>query len=164
VSLTSRIPSAITALAGLFQAAATIGQATPPVTVYDGPVVTDDNPQLVLWVGLDDPDSDGATLAASSDQTWAGLGKLARNEEITIECTAQAWSGTDDVAAMRTACYGIMSAVEDVVRSADASALGGGILFPDPGVTGGQLRQNATTDGTVAQVSFQVILKARIGG
>jgi hypothetical protein len=163
MSTTSRVPSAIAALVTLFQNAATIGAATPPVAVYDGAKVTDAAAQLVLGVGTDTLTSGDKVLAATSEQTWAGLGKLARNEEITIECVALAWSGGGDVAAQRIAVYGIMSAVEDEVRTAPGSALGG-ILFPDPGVTGGQLRQSSNPNGVAAQVNFQVVLKARIGG
>lgn len=165
VTITSSVPSVIAALVSLFTSAATLGQATPPVTVYDGPQTTEDAPPLILWVGLDDPDNpDAAPLAASSQQEWAGIGKRGRNETVVVECVAYAWSGLDDIAGARTAAYGIMAAVETVMQATDSSGLGGNILFPDPGVTGGTLRQNNTTKGAVAQVGFQIILKARIGG
>ena len=163
-TITSTVPTVLAALVTLFQNSASLGQATPPVTVYDGPVTTADVPQLILWVGLDDPDADSAPTAASSVQEWAALGKRGRNETVTVECVAEAWSGVDDIATVRSSVYGIVAAVETVMQATDSTGLGGNILFPDPGVTGGVLRQNNTTVGAVAQVGFQIILKARIGG
>ncbi len=161
VSTTSRVPALIDYLVTTFQAAVTLGAATPPVTVYDGPVTTADAPGLVLWVGLDDPDNPAAPTAADSAQSWAGLGKQARDEIVTIYCTAESWSGADDVRTQRLAVYGIVSAVEDIVRTDPFSGLA---LFPDPGVTGGQLRQNGAVQGGQARVTFQIIFKSRIGG
>ena len=157
---TSRIPALIDYLVTLFQGAATLGQASPPVSVYDGPVTTEASDALVLWVGLDDPDTDQvAPSAAASQQEWAGLGRLARNEIVTIHCTAEAWSGIDDVKTQRVNVFGIVSAVEDLVRADPFSGLA---LFPDPGVTGLELRQNNTDRGVQARVQFQIAFKSRL--
>lgn len=156
-AVTSRVPSVLSYLAATFGSAATLGQATPPVTVYDGPVVTQAEPGLVLWVGLDDPDSTAAPLAASSTRAWSGLAGQA--ETITVWCTAQAWNGTDDLTAMRTAVYGIVNAVETLVR-ADTTQFGGNSMLADPGVTAAELRQNDTGTGGQARVTFQIILRA----
>jgi hypothetical protein len=159
---TSRIPALIDYLVTTFTNAATLGQATPPVTVYDGPQTTEAPASLVLWVGLDDPDTDQvAPSAAASQQEWAGLGKQARNEISTIHCVAEAWTGADDIKGMRTAAFAIAGAVEDIVRTDPFSGLA---LFPDPGVTGMELRQNNTQSGSQARVSFQIAFKSRIGG
>ena len=157
---TSQIPALIDYLVNLFTNAATLGAATPPVTVYDGPQTTAGTAPLALWVGLDDPDTDQvAPSAAASEQEWAGLGKLARNEISTIHCVAEAWTGADDIRSMRVAAFAIVAAVEDIVRSDPFSGLA---LFPDPGVTGLELRQNNTQAGSQARVSFQIAFKSRL--
>jgi hypothetical protein len=156
-SVISKVPAALDYLVSLFQSAGTLGQATPPVTVYDGPKATGEAANLILWVGLDDPDSDTAPLAATSERAWAGLG--GQSELITIACAAEAWSGEDGISAVRTAAYGIVAAVETLVR-ADATHFGGNGLTADPGVTASELRQNDTDRGAQARVTFQIILRA----
>jgi hypothetical protein len=157
---TSRIPALIDYLVATFTAASTLGAANPPVAVYDGPQTTLAPAQLILWVGLDDPDTDqAAPSAASSEQEWAGLGKQARNETSTIHCVAEAWTGADDIRSMRVAAFAIAAAVEDIVRTDPFSGLA---LFPDPGVTGLELRQNNTQAGAQARVSFQIAFKSRL--
>ena len=157
---TSQIPALIDYLVNLFTSAATLGQATPPVTVFDGPQTTAAAYPLVLWVGLDDPDTDQvAPSAAASEQEWAALGRLGRNEITTIHCVAEAWTGADDIKGMRTAVFGIVAAAETLVRS---DPFTGVALFPDPGVTGLELRQNNPTSGSQARVSFQIVFKSRI--
>jgi hypothetical protein len=155
---TSRVPALIDYLVTLFQTAATLGTATPPVAVYDGPVVTQEPAQLVLFIGMDDPDAD-VPVSASSDQTWAGLGKQAKNEEITITCVAEAWGGDTDIKAIRVAAYAIVGAVEDLVR-ADVQIHSGITLFG--GISSMTLVQNQTTQGAVARVTFQITGQARI--
>lgn len=161
---TSRIPAVIDYLVTAFTAAATLG-ASPaaPVTVYDGPVTTDASVNLVLWVGLDDPDGAGGRPAGDSSQDWAALGHMARNEQVTIHCAADAWYGTDDIRAARLAAYAITSAVEDIIRG-DAT-LGGTVTTPgNAGVTNMQLLQDNTDRGALARVMFDITAQARIGG
>lgn len=161
VSTTSRVPALIDYLVTTFTAAATLGAAAPQVIVYDGPQVTANPSPLALFVGMDDISAGGAAEAATSEQEWAGLGKQARNEIVTVNCVAEAWSGETDVKTLRTAAYAIVAAVEDIVRTDPFSGLA---LFPDPGVTGHRLLQDNTPEGAVADVAFQVIFKSRIGG
>ena len=165
MTTTSRVPAVIAYLVATFQAASTLGQASPQVNVIDGPMVTADPGPLALWVGVDDITSPEPT-AADSAQVWAALGHQARNEQITIYCTAQAWSGSDGVATMRAAVAAIVSAAEDLVRN-DAS-LGGTVSTPGnaavtaikwqqgPGLTG--------TRGMAARAVFEITAQARIGG
>ena len=158
----SKVPALIDYLFTTFTNAATLGAAPAPntVTVFDGPQTTAAPYPLVLWVGLDDPDTDQvAPSAAASEQEWAGLGKLGRNEISTIHCVAEAWTGADDIRSMRVAAFAIVAAVEDIVRSDPFSGLA---LFPDPGVTGLELRQNNTQAGSQARVSFQIAFKSRL--
>jgi hypothetical protein len=160
VTLTSRVPAVIDYLVTTFTAATTLGAAASPVSVYDGPVVTETPAQLTLWVGMDDPDSEEAPVGAESESQWAALGAMARDEEISVHCVAEAWSGDTDVKATRLAAYGIVAAVETLLR-ADAS-LGGVLPSGWCEVTRMQLRQNNVPQGAVARVAFQVVCRARI--
>lgn len=154
MTLTSRVPAVLDYLVAAFTAAATLGAATPPVAVYDGPVATDAPEQLTLWVGMDDPDSEDAPAAAESESQWAALGNLAQDEEITVYCVAEAWSGDTDVRTIRLAAYGIVAAVETLLR-ADAT-LGGTLPSGWCRVTGRRLRQNNVQTGAAARVAFRI--------
>ena len=132
------------------------------VTVYDGPVTTGEPSQLVLWVGLNDPDSVSAPIGAESQQEWAGVGARQRNEYVTVHCVAEAWAGTTDVQTIRLNAYGIVAGVEQILH-ADPT-LGGLVLFTDPTMPQRQLRQNNTANGQLARVAFSIKAKARIGG
>lgn len=163
VTVTSRLPALIAYLVNLFTTDPTLGAATPPVTVFDGPPTTLLDAPLKLYVGLSDPDSEAAEPAGESVQEWASLGRRARNESVTIHCCAEAWAGTDDMATVRASALGIVAAVETLCQ-ADSTGFGGNILFPDPGITGLALTQNNTTHGAIARVSFDLVFKSRIGG
>ena len=162
-TVTSRVPALIDYLIALFTNAATLGAATPPVAVYDGPVTTEANAQLILYVGLSDPDNEGAQPAADFTQEWAAIGRQGRNETTTVHCCAEAWSGTDDLATVRVAVTGITAAVEALLQ-ADSTQFGGNVLYPAPGFSSGTLVQNNTQQGAVARVPFDLIFKSRIGG
>jgi hypothetical protein len=159
---TSRVPAVVDYLVAAFTAATTLGGASPPVAVYDGPVATRAPEQLLLWVGLGDPDSGGMEVGAESTQEWVGAGSVHRNEHITVHCAAESWSGGTDVRTERLAAFAIVAAVEDILRR-DAS-LGGLVLFVNPGVTDLELSQNNTNTGAIARVAFTITAKARIGG
>lgn len=154
MTTTSRIPAVLDYLTAAFTAAATLGGSpSAPVAVYDGPVVTEVPAQLTLWVGVDDPDSD-APVAAESESQWAAIGNLAQDETITVNCVAEAWSGDIDVRTNRQAAFGIVAAVEALLR-ADAT-LGGTLPSGQCRVTGRQLRQANVKEGGVARVAFRV--------
>jgi hypothetical protein len=162
-TVTSRLPALITYLVTLFTADPTLGTATPPVTVYDGPPVTLLDAPLKLYVGWTDPDNPDGEPAGESVQSWGALGRLGRDETVTIHCCAEAWSGTDVVATVRTACTGITSAVEVLMQS-DATQFGGNVLFPDPGLTNVSVPQNQTAQGALVRQTFDLVFRCRIGG
>lgn len=162
-TITSRIPALISYLVATFTASPLLGAATPPVTVYDGPPTTGLDAPLKLYVGLSDPDNPNAEAAADSQQSWAALGRLGRDEMISIHCCAEAWAGTDDMATVRASATGIVASVEQVMQS-DTTQFGGNALFPDPGITSLALLQNNTQTGAVARVTFDLSFKSRIGG
>jgi hypothetical protein len=163
MTVTSRIPALLDYLVTLFQGSALLGQAVPPVTVYDGPPTTALDDKLALYVGLADPDNEGAEAAADSQQEWGAIGRLGRNETVTVHCCAEAWSGTDDMRTVRVSATGIVAAVEQVMQ-ADTTQFGGNALFPDPGITALALLQNNTQTGAIARVAFDLTFRARIGG
>jgi len=163
-AVTSRLGPLTDYLVTLFTNAATIGQATPPVTVYDGPAVTGADASLKLFVGLEDPDNPaGAESGGESVQEWGAIGRLGRNETVTIHCAAEAWSGDIGVQVARDAVTGITAAVEALLQ-ADTTQFGGNVLFPDPGFTNDRLTQNNTEEFVIARVTFDLVFKARIGG
>lgn len=145
----SKVPDVIDYLVTLFTDAATIGGTG--VAVVDGPKVQATTIPLGLWVGCDDIT---ATLpaAASSTQELGGL-KPRATERLSINCTAYAWSGGDDVATLRTAAYGVVAAVETTIAGDPAL---GGTVASRPAVTGAQLRQGPQNRGMAAQVTFTI--------
>lgn len=161
-TVTSRVPALLDYLVTLFTNAATLGQAVPPVAVYDGPVTTGLDAPLKLYVGLTDPDNAGAQPAADFTQEWAAIGRQGRNETTTVHCCAEAWSGTDPLQAVRLSVTGITAAVEALLQ-ADSTQFGGNVLFPAPGFAAGSLVQNNTQQGAVARVPFDLIFRSRIG-
>lgn len=161
MTTTSRVPAVLDYLVAAFAGSATLGaHPTAPVAVYDGPVLTEAPSQLTLWVGMDDPDSAEAPVAADSESQWAALGNLAQDETISVHCVAEAWSGDTDVRAVRLAAFGIVAAAESLLR-ADAT-LGGTLPSGWCRVTGRQLRANNVEAGAVARVSFRVDCWCRI--
>jgi hypothetical protein len=162
---TSRVPAVIDYLVATFNAAATLGQASTPVTVIDGPAVTADPGPLALWVGVDgiDPNGNPMPTAATSIQSrgnLADLGGQTRNETISVPCVALAQGGTDDVRALRVAVAGIVAAVDALVR-ADPK-LGGNVISTMPGVAAAQWRQGPSPRGMAAQVTFTIDAETQI--
>jgi hypothetical protein len=163
VTVTSRVPALIDYLVNYFTTAATLGAATPAVTVFDGPPTTALDAPLKVYVGLTDPDNPAAEPAADFVQDWAAIGRLARQEDITIHCCAEAWAGTDDARTVRLAVFGITAAVE-VLMQAENTQFGGNVQYPKPGFTAGALVQGNMNPGSIARVPFDLIFTSRIGG
>jgi hypothetical protein len=162
-TVTSRIPALTDYLINLFTNDVTLGAANPPVTIYDGPPTTELDPFLKLYVGWTDPDDTSGAPGAESVQDWAALGRRAREEIVTIHCCAEAWSGVDDIKAMRAACTGITAAVETLLQ-ADTSQFGGNVLMPYPGITNISTPQNNTSAGSLVRQTFDLVFMCRIGG
>ena len=159
---TSRVPALIDYLVAQFQAASTLGGASPPVLVFDGPPTSADPAPLGVYVGVGDVFADTPPTAATSEQTAVGLAQK-REELATIHLAAVAWAGTDDMKTVRASAYAIAAAVEDLVRADTALAGLPGAALARPGVTGIVLQQNNTAQGAVAQVSFQITYRTLIG-
>lgn len=153
--MASKLPALISYLVAQFQAAATLGQAIPPVYVYDGPPTTALDAPLKLYVGLTDPDNIAADEAGIFDQTRQDLGQ-GREETLSVRCAAEAWSGDDSIATVRASVFGITAAVENLIRADTSFGGAAGATLASPGVTGGVLLQNNTSTGAVAQVRFSI--------
>jgi hypothetical protein len=155
---TSRVAAIIDYLVAKFQAAG----ALSAVSVYDGPFTPEEDAELILWVGVDDPaaaqQAGGPVTAADSRQAKAGLAQK-RDETVTVYCAAGAWSG-DDMSTARAAAYSIVAAVEDLIRGDTASPAG---AYIQPGVTVASLQQEATTTAARARVVFQIVYSPLIG-
>lgn len=165
MTITSRVPALVDYLVTLFTNASTLGAAAAPntVTIFDGPQVTELDAPLKLYVGWTDPDNLSGEAGADSQQSWGALGRLGRNEQVTIHCCAEAWTGLDAIQTARLAVTGITAAVEVLMQS-DTTQFGGNVLFPDPGLTNVSLPQNSTDKGALARQTFDLIFRCRIGG
>jgi hypothetical protein len=157
---TTRVPDVIDYLVALFQGDVTLGTAPAPntVTVWDGPALTQTFTPLNLYVGMTDPDAD-EPISANSEKVWAALGKQSVDESLTVHCCAEAWSGVTDMRTSRLAAYGIVSAVETLLRA--DPMFGGLVLFCEP-ASGEELRQDEIEQGARAKVLFRIDAKARI--
>lgn len=160
MAATSRVPALIDYLVTAFTAAPALGQATPAVSVFDGPPVTADPAPLALYVGVDDVFSDSAPTSATSEQSRMGAGR-GKQETTTINCAAVAWDGTSDLRGRRVAAYAIVAAIEDMVRT-NGDQFGGYAQQGSPGVSGGTLRQSSAGGSTV-QVAFSITFISFIG-
>lgn len=149
-----------------FTAASTIGVAG--VAVHCGPDLTGDFSPLALYVAVNDPAAlatgnsiDGAT----SNQNWVGAGSRKKDEQLSVYCTAEAWTGDTGTRAAMVACYGIVAAAEDILRTqATGTGLGGAAQIVEiPGSTGHTLRWIQAASGLAAHVLFRVDVHARIG-
>jgi len=163
---TTAIPAVIDYLVAQANASASLGaSASAPVAVYDGPVVLDQWPPMILWVGVDAQwllqDQQGTTTPAKATQEWVGPGNRKRNEHLTISCVADAWYGGTDVRTARQSVLAIMAAFEDMTRN-DAN-LGGNVLFIEPGVTNTQWYAGQFAAGLRVLAGFDFNCFARIG-
>jgi hypothetical protein len=162
MATTTRVPQILAYLVAAFTASPALGAATPPVLVYDGPKVTGDTGTLALWVGVDDIDT-ATPISADSQQEWMpGAGRAGRTEQISVHCTLQAKSGSDDVPSLRAQVADALSAVEGVLR-ADPSLGGATPGVKNAGVTSAEWRQYPLPPGMAVRVMFTISASAIIG-
>jgi hypothetical protein len=160
MSVTTAVPSVIDYLVTTFTVASTLGAATPPVLILDGPTPSEDYNKSVLWVGADDPDL-AKVGAATGDQDWVGPGNRWRNEQLSILMVAQSWDGDKKVKVARDLAYATIAAAENILRQ--NANLGGNVLFLRPGSTRHRLVQSSNTNGAYARVTWRIDALARIG-
>jgi hypothetical protein len=161
---TSVIPAVIDYLVG----AAQNSPALVGVSVFDGPqppAATQSLPQ-VLWIGADpmalqDP-------AGQADQVWPVMDHArTRDEDGSIACSAQHWSGDTTNKVHRDGAAAIIAGLDDLIRGdPDAGGPGdasmGGLVFWS-GILGPYAwypRQVA--NGALMLVTFHVVFHARL--
>jgi hypothetical protein len=137
--------------------------ALAQVNILDGPVVVESELEHSDSLFIGDTDDEGNS--ATSEQEFGPYGRGARDEQITILCTAESWSGETDMRARRERVKEIVAAVENLVRQnviageSDPS-LGGAVLWCR--VTGQSLRQSQTGEGAKAIMPFVISARARL--
>lgn len=137
---TTRVPDVIGYLVTECTASALLGASpTAPVRVIDGPPVTGDElaEQRLLYIGWDAVNGNpaGGTEVANAAQVWPfGDKARTRDEDATVVCTADAWTGSTVTQDARNACYAIVQGVDTLLRGdPDAGGPGdasmGGLVF-----------------------------------
>jgi len=167
VTTTTQVPAVLDYLVTTCQASASLGAATPPVIVLDGPNITADTlaEQLHLWIGYD-PVSPGEP-SATADQDWPNLSQARQlDEDGEIVCAAEAWSGTATVKTVRDQCDAIVAAVALLLRGTVAGGgpgdtQMGGLVFWSR-VSAGQWYQRPGQDGVAVMHVFKVLYKTRL--
>jgi hypothetical protein len=153
---TSALPAAITALVTRLQAST----ALTGVLVTDGEPAVDIATRDFLAVGW----SGGEDLAAEVVQNFNAAGARTRDEDFSIVCVIDVWSGDDGFATVRNRVFEILGVVENELRATgaapEAPTLNGTVLWAH--LTRASLRQYFTEQGSRAALGFTVSCHARI--
>jgi hypothetical protein len=167
VTAPTAVPGVLDYLVATATASAALGQATPPVTVIDGPQVTDGIliEQPILWIGHD-PLNPGE-VAATSALDWPVLDHArTADEDGEVTCTARYWSGDTTVKPNRDGCAAIVGAVAGLLKG-DATTSGpgdtsmGGLVFWSR-VSETSWSQAQRSDGAAVVCVFKIMYRARI--
>lgn len=117
MTMTSQVPAITDYLVNAAKASMLLGQASPAVSVFDGPqppAATQALP-LVLWIGCDPLITDTVTMTAV--QSWPLQDKArTRDEDGDITCAAQHWSGDPSNKVHRDGAAAIVAGVEVLLR------------------------------------------------
>lgn len=152
----SALPGAITALLAILDAASGLDD----VMVIDGPPTDDIATEDFLAVGWSGGEDQGADLV----QDFNAAGARTRDEEFTIACVIDVWSGDDGFATVRGRVFDILGVVEQELRATgpnpEAPTLNGAVLWAH--LTRASLRQYFTDQGARVALGFTVSCHARI--
>ncbi|AEM87086.1 hypothetical protein [Streptomyces violaceusniger] len=153
---TSRVPAAIEALLAIWRAAPDLAG----VQILDGPPVVDQAAADYLLVGW----SPNTELSVEFTQDFNAAGARTRDEEFSILCYLETWTGDSDVAARRTRAFELLAVCEETVRASGsnptAPTLNGAVLWAE--IASGSLIQASTDKGVRAAIPFVVTCRARI--
>lgn len=159
----SSIPRAIDGLVALCTAASGTGGLLDGVTIVDGPSVTAPSDQLLLYIA-DTPVSGGAGVFGTQD--FATMPARERDETYSILCTAYARSGDTVMKTERDRAFGVMAAVEKLVRPGYPGSditLGGAVQWCS--VSGRILYgPGQSQSGAVVRLTFEVVCRERLSG
>ncbi|MGA6159593.1 hypothetical protein ACPEIC_40365 [Stenotrophomonas sp. NPDC087984] len=153
---TSRVPAAIEALLTIWRTAAGLAG----VEILDGPPTIDQSGADYLSVGWS-PTSD---LSVEFAQEFNAAGARTRDEEFSILCSLDTWTGDSDVAARRTRAFDLLAVCEETIRASSSSptapTLNGAVLWAE--IASGSLMQTNTDKGVRVTIPFVVNCRARI--
>lgn len=153
----SRIPNAIDGLLALCNGQTGVGGTLSGVDVYDGPPVEEPSGERELYIGHNEDPYGQSVFSAEGEQIWERMGGP-REERFRIVCCAVARSGTTVLKTERDRVYGIVAAVENLIRinlSGADMTLGGAVLASH--VAGSEnLMQLQTKSGVYVKAAFYV--------
>lgn len=152
---TSRIGTAIDTLLAFW------GAAMPEtVQVYDGATASMKFPADWLVVGNDGSGDD--ETGATSKQRFSGLGKMTRDEEVTVTCAVGASSGVADETGFKTVRDRVLAtfAVAEQVLRDDPSL--GDITQGGAEMSDAELRYSGGSGGLSAVLVFTVMVPMRL--
>lgn len=153
---TSTVPAAVDALLAILRAA----PALSGVSVLDGPPIEDMSSADLLAVGWQ-PESEEAV---QFQQDFNASGARTRDEDFSILCWAESWTGDRSMSARRTRAFELLAVVEQAIRASGASpeapTLNSAVLWAH--LTSGTLRQVSTDQGVRVGVGFAVTCHSRI--
>lgn len=151
---TSVVPALIDAL--VTQATA----ALPTATVFDGTGVTN-QPGDYLMVGVEDPDSDAESTAATTSEVPGPIATTRpRDETGEVVLLAHSWNGDGNAKTARDAVYALAAAVANLCRATPGLGVTG-LLWTGYG-SATQLVQNQDSNGARAYLVFRISFRARI--
>lgn len=166
MTTTSAVPAVIDWLVNAAQNSPLLGQASPAVSVFDGvqpPAVTQSLPR-VLWIGADAPNPDA--VFADAAQSWPLLDNArTKDEDGTVTCSAQHWSGDPSVKVHRDGAAAIVAGVEQLLRGNGRTGPGDatmGGLAQWSGTDVGQWHTRQLAGGVAVLVTFTVVYRVRL--
>jgi hypothetical protein len=152
----SAIPAAIDALLEILG----VAPGLSGVQVIDGPPIGDMSAQDYVAIGWQEDSEE----AVQMEQDFNAAGARTRDENFTILCWLDTWTGDSDVRARRVRAFALLAAIEDAIRASGASpaapTLNGTVLWAH--LTGGLLKQANTDKGARAGLAFTITCRARI--
>ncbi|MEV4159006.1 hypothetical protein [Nonomuraea dietziae] len=152
---TSRVPEIIDNLLAALAAAPPLAH---PVRVYDGPLISGEQPADSVFIGYDG-DPEGEFQAAAAEQSWAGLGARAKDETVQIVGAVIARRGDTNVRKARVRGYQLLAAVEDALRASPALGM------PPPttvAMAAGTCFQEQHARGVQCRITFSIAVETRI--
>lgn len=166
MTTTSTVPAVIDYLVAAAKSSPQLGQAPFPVSVFDGPQppAATQSLERVLWIGANPAEPDAMT--ADSAQSWPVMDKArTRDEDGTVTCAAQCWSGSADNRALRDGAAGILAQFELLLRGDGSTGPGdatmGDLVFWS-GVDTTQWWPRSMTKGSAVLVVFNVTYRSRL--
>jgi hypothetical protein len=165
---TTQVPAVTDYLVAAAKASPLLGAASPPAYVFDGPQppVATQSLERVLWIGADPLNPED--IAAEATQNWPVMDHArTRDEDGSITCAAQHWSGDPASKVHRDGAAAIVAGVELLLRGdtlaggpGDAS-MGGLVMWS--GVDGPfQWGPRQVANGAAMLVTFRITYRARL--